>query len=112
MADNISNMLRAFRTKLRITQAEMAERIGASRQQYANWEYGRSQPTGHYIDKLESLGFSSTWSPFDDVPTRIRATRRQLQLLIGIVADCSISDTLRANAKEELEKALGLDSSD
>jgi len=63
MAENIASLLRQFRLRLRMTQAEIADKLGASRQQYANWEYGRSQPTGVYLTRLESLGSRPTGPP-------------------------------------------------
>ena len=112
MTETLAERLKAFRMKMHQTQAEMAERIGASRQQYANWEHGRAAPGGVYLDRLEGLGFTMTWTPFDDAPTRIRATRRQLKLLVDILASCDVPSSIRENARQEIEKALGLDSED
>lgn len=108
MAERLGGLLRQFRIKLRLTQAEIAEQIGASRQQYANWEYGRGNPTGAFLTRLESMGFTQEWSPLDDIPAKLKASRSQLALLVAILSDCSISPEIRANAKTELERALSL----
>jgi len=40
----LAQSLRAFRQSLNLTQTELADKIGATRSQYKNWEYGYASP--------------------------------------------------------------------
>lgn len=113
MADNIGEnlpfQLRRLRRLLGLTQEELAEKVGATRGQYANWENGVARPPEHYLSLLAELGLGKNAADFA-FPLRVRATRRQLQLLIDILSDTSVNQALRETARLELIAALTLDS--
>lgn len=50
----LSAWIRGIRKKLRLSQKEMAEKVGAKRTQYANWEYGQEPPL-EFIKKFEDI---------------------------------------------------------
>lgn len=106
MPKKLSEQLRDLRKRLRYTQAEMAEKVGASRTQYANWEYGISNMPPDAVERLAELGLNAP-DPIDEGMT-IHATKTHLRLLIGILYDGTIADGLRKDAKEELERVLNL----
>lgn len=106
MPKNLSNELKELRRKPRMTQAEIAERVGANRTQYANWEYGVTSIPAEFAAKLHQLGLNA---PTEDQPENVvRATKTHLRLLINILADATIADGLRQDAREELERVLNL----
>ena len=110
----IGAALRQFRKNLRLTQDEIARQVGATRTQYANWESSQAIPA-HYLSKLAELGFNPEHepnAPSPDAPTRTRATRGQLSLLVDMLRDCTVPENLRDSAWVELRKALNLDESD
>ncbi len=47
--------IRSFREGLRLTQAELAERLGVSANTISNWEAGRSSPREGNLEKLRTL---------------------------------------------------------
>ncbi len=116
MDQELAGDLKVFRRRLRMTQEELASRIGATRGQYANWEAGTARPPNEYIIKLSALGFHSRNEPLVVAESLghygLRASKRQLKILIDILADTSIAEPLRVNAKLELEAALGLSEQD
>ena len=113
MADNIAHDLRQFRARLRLTQEELASKIGASRSQYANWEnpdHPHSIPFEYRV-KLANLGLDSlaVGVVAESLETyRVRATPGQLSLMIEVLFDCSASPDIRENARAELRAALNL----
>jgi len=115
VATDIGTELRLFRQKLRLTQEELARRIGASRAQYANWEVGTAKPPYQFLTRLADMGFDvpdPTFVRESQAAYRVRATRGQLMLLIDLLTDCDAPSALRHNARLELIAALGLESSD
>lgn len=111
MPSKIAGELKVFRNRLRLTQEEMAARLGVKRPRYARWEKDRNVPKT-YLEMLEDMGFAPG-SPIHSegaAPIRVRATRGQLRLLIQILADPQIENGIRHNAELELLAALGLSS--
>ncbi len=49
----------AIRKTLKLTQAKLAEQIGAQRPTIARWETGRNMPKGAYLKALEALAAKS-----------------------------------------------------
>ena len=47
--------IRAARYRANLSQAELAQRIGASRRSVANWEIGGSAPQGRYAAQLDRV---------------------------------------------------------
>lgn len=115
VATDIGTELRLFRQKLRLTQEEMARRIGASRAQYANWEVGTAKPPYLFLVRLDELGFAVPDPGFvreSQAAYRVRATRGQLMFMIDTLYNCEVPAELRSNARQELIAALGIESSD
>lgn len=110
MPDQTPMAIKRLRDRLRMNQAQLAESVGATRDQIANYESGRSQVPGRIRSKLESLGMvvAEESSPYNEPPLVIRATRAHLRILVNILADTSIDEHTRALAKAELERAIGL----
>lgn len=111
VAETIANDLRVFRKRLRLTQQEMASRIGASRGQYANWEVGTANPPLEYLRRLKAMGFveaGDSIPPEHSGTTTVRATPGQFRVLIEVLYDSSIAEPIRTNAKQELLAALGI----
>lgn len=110
MSELYAPQLKDLRRKLgRITQAELADLIGAKRTQLAQWEAKDGpHPPEKYLEKLRDLGLGK---PAEDWPfyLRIRATPRQLKLLIDIVCEPNASYEVKENARQELLHALALD---
>lgn len=112
VATDIGTELRFFRQKLRLTQEEMARRIGASRAQYANWEVGTARPPYLYLVRLSDLGFAvpdPTFVRETQSAYRVRATKGQLMFMIDTLYNCETPEALRTNARMELIKALGIE---
>jgi transcriptional regulator with XRE-family HTH domain len=59
----------AIRKTLKLTQAKLAEQIGAQRPTVARWETGRNLPKGAYLKALEALAAKSK--------AKIRTMRKQ-----------------------------------
>lgn len=58
---SFADRLRALRRDiLRVTQEEMAERLGVRRSVYKNWEYGMNAPPASIIARLEDLGLEAS----------------------------------------------------
>lgn len=51
----LGEQLRIRRVQLNMTQAEVAERIGISRQAYISWENDKAKPRAEYKDKVYSF---------------------------------------------------------
>jgi len=45
----------AIRKALKLTQQQLADRIGAQRHTVARWETGRNEPKGAYLKALNAL---------------------------------------------------------
>jgi DNA-binding transcriptional regulator YiaG len=50
--------IRAIRNSLKLTQQEVADRIGAQRHTVARWETGVNKPKGAYLKALNELAIS------------------------------------------------------
>ena len=72
-----------YRKMLRLSQEEIAERIGVSRQAYAKWEAGTTTPELKYCRMLADL-FEIT---LDALETRI--ARDWGKMKFGLVLDCA-----------------------
>ena len=49
------NKILELRTKLNLSQTELAEKIGVTNKAVSKWETGKSKPTTNAIQKLASL---------------------------------------------------------
>ncbi len=115
MAENTNEQLKRWRNMHRLTQAEVANMIGASRGQYSNWESGLAQVPTKFLDAIIAVGFEPASAALGTLGSfsashRIRATPGQLRVLIDVIADCQIREDIRENARQELLSALGLSS--
>jgi transcriptional regulator with XRE-family HTH domain len=52
MAESISNRLRKWRKRRKLTQIEAAELIGAPVKTYIDWEHGRHAPRGLALESV------------------------------------------------------------
>ena len=52
---DLAKMFRETRESLGYTQAEMASRLGATREVYQKWEYGTRVPNGQAVAKIFTL---------------------------------------------------------
>jgi DNA-binding transcriptional regulator YiaG len=50
-----AQQIKALRTRLGLTQGQMAERLGVARPTYQQWEYGRRKPRRPTLKLLEIL---------------------------------------------------------
>ena len=111
MADNIAEELRVWRRRLRLTQSDVARRLGISSSRYANWEHGTAAPPRAFMLLLQEMGFVPP-----DEPLTVREHRApyasttpgQLAILIETVWDCGRDPDLRASARRELYRVLEL----
>lgn len=56
-----ADRLRALRKDiLRVTQEEMAERLGVQRSVYKNWEYGSNMPPATVLERLHDMGMEAS----------------------------------------------------
>lgn len=114
VSDTLAGKLQAWRRSLRLTQAEVARKLGLERATYVNYEYGRAAPPVHVLKLLVKLGFdpNAEADPFKlpkiSDPWQIRATPRQVAFLIDVLARDETPSDLRQQAKSELMYALGL----
>ena len=99
--------LRQFRDYLGLTQEELGERIGASRAQIAQWEIARAPIPAKFESRLRDQGFSVHEEDWPII-VRIRGTKNQLRLIIGLLADPNTDSNTRETARQELLKALSL----
>lgn len=95
---------------MHMTQAQLAQTVGVTRDQIANYEMGRTEVPSSVMDKLQSLGLTvaEDRAPYDEPPLQVRASRVQLRILVNVLADASTKPETRDLAKQELERALGL----
>lgn len=116
VSDTLAGRLQTWRRSLRLTQAEVARKLGLERATYVNYEYGRAAPPSHVLKSLVKLGFdpNADTDPFKlptvSDPWQIRATPRQVAFLIDVLARDETPTDLRQQAKAELMHALGLTS--
>jgi transcriptional regulator with XRE-family HTH domain len=74
--------LKAFRRQQRLTQKELASRVGVSYQTIAQWEKGTLQPRREHIPKLaEALGIDAKQLP---AMLRAAAAERHRRALAGL----------------------------
>ena len=105
----ISAMIKIARQKLRLTQEEFADLLGMKRSTVANIETGRAEVPVFTYPKLDELGIQKfIGNPDAEEPIRPRATRRQIRLLIDMLAEQGVSEALKLAAKAELYAALDL----
>lgn len=99
-------LLRKYRG---MTQEEFADLLGLRRSTVANIETGRGDVPAFTYAKLDELGIQKfIGNPDAEEPIRPRATRRQIRLLIDMLAEHGVSEALKLNAKAELYAALDL----
>lgn len=55
MADGVTLSLKDVRTRLKLTQAEMAQRIGVSQGIYSQWETNKRPMPAKYIERVQKL---------------------------------------------------------
>lgn len=72
MNDAAINGLRSRRKAIGLTQAETASQIGVSRQSYAAWEAGKSQPSAALLPAL-SKALGCTIEELYEQPREINA---------------------------------------
>lgn len=56
---SIAERIKAWRNRLGLTQAEMAQRIGTEESVVGDWETGRRRPQGKSLRRLEKLDLAS-----------------------------------------------------
>ena len=99
-------LLRKYRG---MTQEEFADLLGMKRSTVANIETGRAEVPAFTYAKLDELGIQKfIGNPYAEEPIRPRATRRQIRLLIDMLAEQGVSESLKSSAKAELYAALDL----
>jgi DNA-binding XRE family transcriptional regulator len=104
--------VRRLRHSLGMTQSKFAQEIGVKRNVVTNMEVGNNGVPKHILPKLIELGIDRFTSEGSyEEPIRVRATRRQLKVLIGILFQDNMPLELRENARQELFAALDLNSS-
>lgn len=64
----IGNKLKVARTYLGMTQTEMGEAVGKTKNGWQTYERGSSVPGGKVFEELAKLGFNAGWFFSDDVP--------------------------------------------
>ena len=75
---SLGDNLRKKRIDLRISQGEVAERLGADQDTVWNWENNRSSPSLRFVPLIiEFLGYAPDDSRDDDLGKRIIACRRR-----------------------------------
>ena len=58
-----SNQIKAFRKKLKITQAELGEQLGVPQSTVGRWEAGLTVPNAKHIGLMCDLGYASGIKP-------------------------------------------------
>src|SRR3990167_3048039 len=109
MADNIASDLRLFRRRVRMTQEEIAAKLGVSRGRYANWEGGTANPPLEFLAKMRELGMTIEHPliPKAEKPDYgLRTSSDLLALLIDTLYDVEADPDIRARARRELYRVL------
>lgn len=102
--------MKRLRKRLGLSQEQLAQTIGITRDRVAAYEIGRTDLPLDVKSKLESLGMvavEESRAVYEEPPMAIRATRSQLKLLIKVISDPNTPADTREMAVIELEKALG-----
>ncbi len=77
----IGDYLRKRRLDLKLTQIEVAQRIGASEWTIINWELNRTTPMLHFVPKIiEFLGYNPHETKIESLGARIKSARMLLGL--------------------------------
>jgi len=111
MSETLGTRLKAWRRTLRLTQAELGLKLGTNRTTYANYELGVAYPPAPVLKRLRAMGFDPAGAPKGaaaEEPWQIRATPRQIRLLIDMLHNLNTPQDLRDSARLELLYALGL----
>lgn len=109
MAADVGGQLKRWRTRLRLTQKEVAERLGISRERYANWENGKSNPPPAFMAQLIELGFQNPWILQESRKPYGEASPSTVKLAVETLFDKESSDEVRRLAREELYRILEIE---
>jgi transcriptional regulator with XRE-family HTH domain len=96
---------------MRLTQTELARKLDLQRSTYANYELDISVPTPNTLKRMAALGLdpgAPTTPAASNEPWQIRATPRQIRLMIDLLHNIDAPAELRDTARLELLYALGL----
>ena len=111
MSETLGTRLKAWRRSMRVTQEELARKLGIQRTTYANYELGVAYPPPKLLKGMVALGFDPAGAPRGaaaEEPWQIRATPRQIRLLVDLLHNCDAPKELRDTARLELLYALGM----
>ena len=111
MGGNIADALRKWRDEVRLTQKEIAAKLGISDARYGNWERGLAEPPRRFLNVLKQMGFvppGEQPSNGENPPYYQRTTPSQLRILIETMYDPGRDADLRAEARRELYRLLQL----
>ena len=99
-------LLRKYHGK---NQEEFGEILGLNRQTIANVESLRQRVPSSALEKLDELGIQKFIGNTDtEEPIRPRATKNQIRILIDLLAEAEVPDSLKLAAKAELYSILDL----
>ena len=96
--------LRTLRVRLRLTQKELADVLGVTRERLAKWERGSPLPQ-QFKDAVDLL-IERVRQDEDSI--RVRATVGQLKVLLAVIYDCTQPAENRETAYQELLRALSI----
>ena len=69
----IGERLRQVRRTYKVTQVELAQRVGVAHSTIVRIERGQAKPTIETVEKLATaLGVEATWLAFGDEPRRFK----------------------------------------
>lgn len=107
----IAEQLKLWRTKARLTQSEVAAKLGISRGRYANWENDQANPPMEYMVKLANLGAfpESPWAIAESRSPYGMASKELVRLTIETLYDRESEPRLRELAYQELLRMLDLE---
>lgn len=109
MADDIGQTLRIWRNKVRLTQDQVASKLGIDRSRYAQWERNKGTPSPEFQQQLAGLGVFGLPAVAEDKSLAAAGFSTDLLgLLIDTIYDCSRDDDVRARARRELYRALSI----
>lgn len=109
MAADLAEQLKRWRARVRMTQKEIAQRLGISRERYANWENGKARPPAEFVAGLIQLGFEDPLAVREAPKPYGDASPDTVRLAIETLFSKESDEELRRLARQELYRLLRLE---
>lgn len=118
--EDFPRAIREARERLGLTQQQLADQVGVSRETVGNWETGYSEPRSKRARLLQVLGLGADAAPATDVERRLLEALREAseglddeaRLEMVAVAEAEIIARRRRILRERNDRAHGVDDLD